>query len=82
MKNGGGVIVVKFTEEQLNQVRQFSTTEGFCKAFDSNLIVSKTFNEAYELTESNHEDIFGRRKYSCYQAFYHARKNTLEKKNG
>lgn len=64
-----GFILVKFTPEQLSQVRQLSTTDGFVEAFHQNLPTSKTFLEAYEVTEIAHEELFGKRKYSCYQSF-------------
>jgi hypothetical protein len=64
-----GFILVEFSPEQLKQVRQLSTTEGFAEAFHQNLATSKTFIEAYEVTERAHECLFGERKYSCYQSF-------------
>ena len=67
-------ILVQFSPEQLEQVRILSTTEGFCRAFEENLTVSKTFTEAYEMTEISHEELFGRRKYSEYSSFCHNRK--------
>jgi hypothetical protein len=68
-----GFILVKFSPEQINQVRSLSTTEGFCEAFEQNLKATGTasapFSAAYELTERAHEDLFGKRKYSCYASF-------------
>lgn len=64
-----GFILVQFAPEQLAQVRQLSTTEGFIEAFHQNLSVDKTFIESYEITEMAHEGVFGRRKYSCYNSF-------------
>lgn len=73
-----GFILLKYTPEQINQVQMLSTTEGFCQAFDQNLPVSKTFLEAYEVTERAHEDLFGRRKYAEYSIFCRARRNVLD----
>lgn len=64
-----GFILVQFTPEQLQQVRQLSTTAGFVEAFQQNIRDCRTFYEAYEVTESQHEELFGRRKYSCYASF-------------
>lgn len=69
MKDNDGFILVRFTREQLDQVRCLSTTEGFCQAFEKNLRVTRTFTEAYEITEASHEQLFGRRRYSCYESF-------------
>jgi hypothetical protein len=69
-----GFILINFSQEQIDLVRNISTTEGFCKMFEENLPVSKTFIEAYEVTERTHEHIFGKRKYSCYSSFSVCRK--------
>jgi hypothetical protein len=75
-----GFILLKFTPEQLAQVQQLSTTTGFADAFHSNVPQSRTFREAYEVTESTHEEVFGRRKFSCYQSFQYCLKYELRKK--
>lgn len=64
-----GFILLKFSPEQLAQVRQLSTTEGFVEAFQQNIRECRSFYEAYELTESQHEHLFGARRYSCYASF-------------
>lgn len=68
-----GFILVRFSPEQLDQVRTLSTTEGFCRAFEMNLRATSSstapFMDAYEMTERAHEAIFGRRKYSEYKSF-------------
>jgi hypothetical protein len=69
-----GFILIEFSKEQLNLIRTISTTEGFVKMFEDNLPVSKTFSNAYEMTERTHEDIFGERKYSSYKSFSTCRK--------
>ena len=69
-----GFILVQFTPQQLEQVRNLSTTEGFCQAFEQNLQDFPTFTEAYEFTESQHEQLFGKRKYSGYVSFSTCRK--------
>lgn len=75
-----GFILINFSQEQLNLVRNLSTTEGFCKMFEDNLPeaakqnTTKTFAEAYEITERTHEQIFGERKYSSYKSFATCRK--------
>ncbi len=73
-----GFILVQFTPEQLAQVRQLSTTEGFVEAFQQNIRDCRTFYEAYEVTESQHEELFGKRKYSCYQSFSVCRKSKVK----
>jgi hypothetical protein len=74
-----GFILMKFEPEQLKQVQQLSTTEGFCEAFAQNLTVSRTFTEAYEITETAHEELFGRRKYSEYSTFCRAHRKIRER---
>lgn len=64
-----GFILVNFSAEQLSQVRQLSTTEGFVEAFQKNIADCRTFYEAYEFTETQHEQLFGKRKYSSYHSF-------------
>lgn len=76
-----GFITITLKPEEVQYIRQLSTTEGFCEAFNQNLPTSKTFLEAYEVTERAHEDLFGRRKYSEYVSFCRARSKTLYKKD-
>lgn len=64
-----GFILLKFSPEQLHQVKMLSTTEGFVEAFQKNAADCKTFFEAYEITESQHEELFGRRRYASYTSF-------------
>ena len=68
-----GFILVKFSREQLDQVRILSTTAGFCQAFEMNLKATRSstapFKAAYELTEQAHENLFGRRRYTSYSSF-------------
>jgi len=77
-----GFILIKISPEALAQIRQLSTTEGFAEAFHLNASISRTNMEAYELTERSHEEVFGRRKFSCYQSFqYCVRYNRQKDEN-
>ena len=42
---------------------------GFEKRFHKNTQISKTYKDAYELTEQEYESNFGKRKYSSYDSF-------------
>lgn len=77
-----GYILISFTEEQLKQVRQLSTTEGFVEAFyindralqqDGRLRYTKI--AAYEQLEETHCKLFGDRKYAGYPQFSRARRD-------
>jgi hypothetical protein len=63
-------------------MHQLSTTEGFVEAFQQNINDCETFFEAYEVTESQHEALFGRRKYSCYHSFATHRPKPKDLTNG
>lgn len=77
-----GFILVKFTPEQISQVRQLSTTNGFVEAFQQNIAECRTFYQAYELTETQHEAIFGRRKFSSYHSFSVCRRHARSRHQG
>lgn len=81
-----GYILISFTEEQLKQVRQLSTTEGFVEAFyindralqqDGRLRYTKI--AAYEQLEDAHCELFGERKYAGYPQFARARRDIRAK---
>ena len=42
---------------------------GFEKRFHRNYKISKTYEDAYELTEQEYESNFSKRKYSSYDSF-------------
>ena len=77
-----GFILVQFTKEQISQVRQLSTTDGLVDAFQQNIAECRTFYQAYELTESQHESLFGRRKFSSYHSFSVCRRHARDKHQG
>lgn len=64
MKKMDGVLWVR-----VDTVKKLADKKGFRHTFESNIKECQTFNEAYERTESMHEEVFGFRKYSCYQSF-------------
>lgn len=56
------------------------TTEGFMKRFEELLPHCKTYLEAYQQTEREHQTLFGRGRYKTYDAFRQVRKSLLLKK--
>ena len=56
---------------------------GFEKRFHQNHKISKTYKDAYELTEQEYESNFSKRKYSSYDSFRVTknRKNRKKDKN-
>lgn len=42
---------------------------GFEKRFHKNCKLSKTYEDAYDLTEHEYEKNFGRRRYASYDSF-------------
>lgn len=46
-----------------------ATIEAFNKAYETNLSQLRTYKEAYQLTEKQHVNQFGDRKYSSYSSF-------------
>tara|TARA_R100001163_G_C5068278_1_gene208285 strand:+ start:333 stop:554 length:222 start_codon:yes stop_codon:yes gene_type:complete len=42
---------------------------GFEKRFHQNCKIAKSYEKAYELTENEYEESFGKRKYSSYDSF-------------
>ena len=64
-----GLLIVQLNSEQKTLVQKLHSQRGFVEVFEENLKDSPTFTEAYERTERIHEDLFGERRYSCYQSF-------------
>jgi len=54
---------------------------GFDERFWKNSKDSKTYMEAYEKTEIEHEKHFGKRKYSDYNSFRGARDKRIKRNN-
>lgn len=46
-----------------------ATRGSFNKCYEDNLSNTKTYKQAYELTEKEHINEFGDRKYSSYTSF-------------
>jgi hypothetical protein len=42
---------------------------GFEKKFHQNCKIAKTYEDAYELTEQEYENNFGKRRYASYDSF-------------
>ena len=57
------------SEQEINLIRQLSTVEGFIERYFHNLGMCETQLDAYELTEKEHEQMFERRRYTCYDSF-------------
>lgn len=53
------------------------THEGFKELFESYLPKYPVM-KAYEMAESMHETLYGRRRYSCYQNFLKVKRGKLE----
>ena len=45
------------------------SSKGFETRFHKNCKTSKTYEDAYELTEEEYEKHFGKRRYSSYDSF-------------
>ena len=54
---------------------------GFDERFWKNSKDSKTYMEAYEKTEIEHEKHFGKRKYSDYNSYTTSRNKRIKKNN-
>lgn len=55
------------------------TNTGFNDLFESFMKKCNTYREAYESSEEFHEQTFGDRKFSCYQAFERMRRKLLKR---
>jgi len=55
------------------------TFTGFNKRFEQLTKKSKTYHEAYEKAEEEHEHNFGERRYSGYQSFRHLRNRKIKR---
>lgn len=58
-----------------------ATTKSFNNHFEDNLNKAKTYKSAYEMTEDEHKEAFGGRKYSDYNTFCGCRRHLLNKKD-
>ena len=56
------------------------TFSGFNKRFEELIKDSKTYSEAYDKAEDEHEHNFGSRRYSDYQSFRHLRRRRIKNK--
>ena len=45
------------------------SASGFERKFHKNCKLSKTYEDAYELTEEEYEKHFGKRRYASYDSF-------------
>jgi len=55
--------------DNIEKIRQLSTVRGFVQAYFAKLKDATTQPEAYEMVETEHLEIFNRRKYSNYDSF-------------
>tara|TARA_B110000495_G_C22441725_1_gene277011 strand:- start:41 stop:484 length:444 start_codon:yes stop_codon:yes gene_type:complete len=51
-------------------------TEGFERRYIYNVKIMKTYKKAYEKTEEEYQNNFGKRRYSSYDSFRQVRKKT------
>jgi len=56
------------------------TTEGFMQRFEELLPVCRTYTEAYQRTEAEHKEKFGRERYKNFDAFRVTRRQIILKK--
>jgi hypothetical protein len=57
--------------------RQLNSVEGFITRYFYNLANSASQLDAYEMTESEHERLFSRRRYTCYDSFRQVKNRKL-----
>ena len=62
-------MTLKNTSAEMELARQLNSVEGFIERYFYNLAYSATQLEAYETTESEHERLFNRRRYTNYDSF-------------
>jgi len=55
------------------------TFTEFNKLFESNLLNSQTYREAYEITEDFHYELTGKTRYKNYRSFEHVRNKKIKK---
>jgi hypothetical protein len=60
----------------LNEIRRL----GFENRFIYNIKKTKTYKDAYQKTENEYVDTFGKRRYSSYDSFRNVRNRYLKKK--
>ena len=56
-----------------------ATSESFNRRYEDNMGKAKSYKKAYEMTEQDHEEDFGERKYSDYESFRITRGKYLKK---
>lgn len=56
-----------------------ATTESFYKVYENNMRKTKSYKDAYELTEIDHIHRYGARKYSGYESFKANRSRYMKK---
>lgn len=59
---------------RLDFIQKLYSSKGFKELFDNNLSQNKTYLQSYEELETIHTQIFGIRRYSCYQSFITSQK--------
>lgn len=59
--------------------RQLSTADGFTNRWYALLRIYRTHAEAYEAVENEYSEIFGRRRYSCFDSFRIVRNRKIKK---
>ena len=50
-------------------MRRLATTEGFIASYEALVKCCKTYQNAYEVLEMQHERVFGFRKYDNFSSF-------------
>lgn len=61
------------------RVKQLMTFTGYLEVFYDNCRVTKTYEQAWALTEDEYFNIFGQNKYTSYDSFQHVRKKHFKK---
>jgi hypothetical protein len=62
-----------------SRVKQLITFEGYLQVFYDNVKVTRTYQQAWTLTEDEYYEVFGQNRYSCYESFSTVRKKKLSK---
>jgi len=75
-KNGDGEQVkpVRYIREDYAQLHDF---DNFNKRFEYYLSKAQTYEEAYQMVESEHELAFGQKKYTGYDSFRQTRRRFI-----
>lgn len=64
-----------------NHIPSQWTTEGFMQRYEDWMKLSETYYQAYQETEREHTELFGRARFKSYDAFRSSRNNLLFKKS-